>query len=76
MAHRSEVELSEAIQGCAKTCLGHRDPRQCVRSYTEQLVEIQGWSKEDAEEVAQATLDVLATITGNPSLDAAPRKPR
>lgn len=59
MSDRSEAELSEAIQRCARDCAGQAEPSVCVRDYCARLVRIEDWSQNDADAVEDAALRVI-----------------
>jgi hypothetical protein len=67
MTNRSEVEISEAIQDCAKKCMDHIDPLGCAEAYIVGLI-ADGWSAGDAKAVEKGALRVLATVKGDDSL--------
>jgi hypothetical protein len=59
----SEVEISEAIQICAKMCFTHSSPHECIEPHLAQLLR-EGWTEHDVNEVRSGALHVIATITG------------
>jgi hypothetical protein len=59
MSDRSEAELSEAIQLCARQCVGQPEPAACVRKYCAELVHSGNWSKNDADAVEESALRVI-----------------
>jgi hypothetical protein len=59
MSDRSEAELSEAIQRCARQCVGQAEPAVCVRDYCAGLVFAENWSQHDADAVEDAALRVI-----------------
>ena len=61
LPERSEIEISEAVQECAKLCLESDDARECARQYVAKLIE-QGWSDDDAREVLIGALGVFARL--------------
>jgi hypothetical protein len=63
LPQRSEIEMSEAVQECAKLCLESDDPQECARQYVAKLIE-QGWSEDDAREVLIGALGVFARLRG------------
>jgi hypothetical protein len=67
LTSRSEVEISEAIQGCARKCMENADPRNCAEAFTIALI-ADGWTAADAHEVRIGALRVLSTVTGDDAL--------
>ena len=61
---RSEIEVSEAIQACAISCLEEADPAKCAKQYSTELVAA-GWTRLDARQVEIGALRVIANLTGN-----------
>jgi hypothetical protein len=59
MSDRSEAELSDAIQRCARQCAGQAEASVCVRDYCLQLVKSGNWSQNDADAVEDAALSVI-----------------
>jgi hypothetical protein len=59
MSDRSEAELSEAIQRCARQCVGLPEPAACVREYCASLVVSGSWTQNDADAVEEAALSVI-----------------
>ena len=64
---RSEIEISTAIQDCAKKCMEHGDPFSCAEAYAISLIG-DGWTAADAREVQIGALQVLAKVSGDDSL--------
>jgi hypothetical protein len=64
---RSEVELSEAIQDCAKKCMGHADPFSCAEACAISLI-AEGWTATDARQVQVGALRFVSKLTGDDSL--------
>lgn len=62
MSDRSEAELSEAIQRCARQCLGQPEPEARVREYCASLVLSESWSQRDADAVKTAALSVIENL--------------
>jgi hypothetical protein len=59
MSDRSEAELSEAIQLCARQCVGQPESAACVRQFCADLMHSGNWSKSDADAVEEAALRVI-----------------
>jgi hypothetical protein len=59
---RSDDDFNFAIQGCARCCTEHNNPKACVKAYAAKLLQ-QGWSEADTLEVRIDALRVLAQIT-------------
>jgi hypothetical protein len=62
MSDRSEAELSEAIQRCARECVGQPEPAACVREYCASLVLSGNWTQRDADAVKEAALSVIENL--------------
>jgi hypothetical protein len=62
MSDRSEAELSEAIQRCARLCVGQPDPAGCVRESCLGLVQSENWTQSDAQAVEEAALRVIEQL--------------
>jgi hypothetical protein len=62
LTQRSEREISEAVQECAKLCLEHKSPQQCAREYIAKLMAT-GWSGDDAREVLTGAIGVVMRLT-------------
>lgn len=67
LPRRNESEISESIRYCATKCMGHADPRACAEAYAIALI-ADGWTADDAREVQDGALGVLAKLTGDRSL--------
>jgi hypothetical protein len=64
---RSELEMSEAIQDCAKQCLSHPDPFACAEAHAIALI-ADGWTAPDARMVQIGRLRVISRLSGDDSL--------
>jgi len=62
LPERSEVDICEAIQACAKLCLVHSDPQRHARECVVKLIQ-QGWSASDASEVLTGVQGVIARLS-------------
>jgi hypothetical protein len=61
-------EIDEMSRLCAVHCLESSDPQGCVNCFTERLVMIRGWTRQDANEVAHRAIEVIAYALGDDSL--------
>jgi hypothetical protein len=63
LPERSETEICEAIQECAKRSLEQSDPQGYARACVAKLIQ-RGWSDADAGEVLSGVLGVIARLSG------------
>jgi hypothetical protein len=65
MSAHSEVEMSETVREGVLQCLHARDRMHCLDQFMRRLVDHQGWSQVEANEVGESTIDVLRRIAGH-----------
>ena len=63
LTDRSEIEISQSVQECAKLCLENGNAQECARQYVAKLIN-EGWSDDDAREVLAGALGVFARLRG------------
>ena len=61
LTQRSELDISEAVQQCARLCLDHPNPPLCAKEYTDKL-KASGWRDDDAQEVLCGALKVFVVL--------------
>ena len=68
LTERSELEISQAVQECARLCLEHPEPQRCIREFVAKLLG-DGWSDDDAREVLTGAIGVVERLTKGQDAD-------